>query len=50
MRSRARFSNHRNLRSTRSPVSWPPPRMRDGDDLNIVALYAIHDEEGKAAQ
>jgi len=24
--------------------------MRDGDDLNVVVIYAIHDEKRKATQ
>src|SRR5688500_10150437 len=45
-----RFSNHRNLRSTRSPVPRPAPCMCDGDDLKVAAAYAIHDKERKAAK
>lgn len=44
------FSNHRNLRLTRSPVSRPASRMRNSDDLNVVAAYPIHDKERKAAK
>ena len=41
---------HRRQISALNPVTWPPPSVCNGDDLDMAVVHAIEDEERKPAQ
>src|SRR5262245_35793178 len=45
----SRAFGHKSV-SALNPVTWPPPRVCNGDDLNLAIVHAIDDEERKPAQ